>query len=175
MYDYQIPDARLAAWSLLFQAFYAAHKAEERRLYKAKVGLTHDKLIVLYLATHYEGLLTPAEISRSLFRESQTIAALLSRMERDGLVKRVPKRKGKPYTEVIATAKGKELCGPAVEVTISFATELMSCLSAEELEQLQELLRKIRQKALDELYIELLPPPQGPCSWLEEIGDSRGR
>ena len=170
MYDYQIPDARLAAWSLLFQAFYAAHKAEERRLYKAKVGLTHEKLIVLYLATNYEGLLTPAEISRSLFRESQTIAALLSRMERDGLVKRVPKRKGKPYTEVKATAKGKELCGPAVEVAISFAMELMSCLSAEELEQLLKLLRKIRQKALDQLYIELLPPPQGATGWLEEIG-----
>ena len=170
MYDYQIPDARLAAWSLLFQAFYAARKAEERRLFKAKVGLTHEKLTILQLATLYEDPLTPAEISRSLFRESQTIAAMLSRMEREGLVKRVPKRKGKPYTEVIATAKGKELCGPAVEVTISFAMELMSCLSAEELEQLQKLLRKIRQKALDQLYIELLPPPQGTTGWLEEIG-----
>ena len=169
MYDYQIPDARLAAWSLLFQAFYAARKAEERRLYKAKVGLTHDKLTVLQLATHYESPLTPAKISRSLFRESQTIAALLSRMERDGLVKRVPKRKGKPYTEVKATAKGEELCGPAAEVDASVATEIMSCLSTEELEQLQKLLRKIRQKALDELYIELLPPPQRVASWLEEI------
>jgi len=168
LYDYQITDARLAAWSLLFQAFYAARKAEARRLAKAKVGLTHDKLTILWLAIRYEDPLTPAEISRSLFRESQTIAALLSRMERDGLVKRVPKRKGKPYTDVIATAKGKELCGPAVEVTISFATELMSCLSAEELEQLQEMIRKIRQKALDELYIELLPPPQGATNWLEE-------
>ena len=171
MYDYQIPDARLAAWSLLFQAFYAAHKAEERRLYKAKVGLTHEKLIVLYLATHYEGLLTPAEISRSLFRESQTIAALLSRMERDGLVKRVPKRKGKPYTEVMATAKGKELWGPAAEVATSTATEIMSCLSAEELNQLQELLRKIRQKALDQLYIELLPPSQRMTELLKSFGN----
>jgi DNA-binding MarR family transcriptional regulator len=170
LYDYQIPDARLAAWSLLFQAFYATRKAEDRKLAKAKVGLTHEKLAILQLATLYEDPLTPAEISRSLFRESQTIAAMLSRMEREGLVKRVPKRKGKPFTEVIATAKGKELCGPAVEETISFATELMSCLSAEELEQLLELLRKIRQKALDQLYIELLPPPQGPCRWLEEMG-----
>ena len=153
---------------LFSQTWRAMYKAEERRL--AKVGLTPEKLDVLWVSINYPIPLTPAEISRSLFRESQTIAALLSRMERDGLVKRVPKRKGKPYTDVIATAKGAELCGPAAEADASVATEIMSCLSAEELEQFQKLLRKIRQKALDELYIELLPVPQRIGEWLKEIG-----
>jgi hypothetical protein len=47
----------------------------------------------------------------------------------------------------------------------------MSCLSAEELEQLLELLRKIRQKALDLLYIELLPPSQRMTELLKSFGN----
>ena len=80
-------------------------------------------------------------------------------MEREGLVRRVPKRKGKPFTEVRVTAKGEEICGRGIDVATSLVTRLMSALSAEELEQLQNLLRKLREKALDELHIELLPPP----------------
>jgi len=167
LYDYKIPDARIAAWSLLFQAFYAMRKAEDRRLAKARVGLSHEKVTVLQLAKLYDSPLTPAEISRSLFRESQTIAGLLSRMEREGLVTRDKKRKGKPYTEIKATAKGEELCRPGVEAIASLAIDIMSCLPAEELEQLQKLLAKIRQRALDELHIELLPGPPSVDRWLE--------
>lgn len=173
MYDYRIPDARLAAWSLLFQTFYAVRRVEERRLAKAKVGLTHEKITVLRLATLYKSPLTPAEIARSLFRESQTIAGLLARMEKEGLVTRDLKRKGKPFTEVKATAKGEELCGPGLQVIIALIEELMSCLSTDELEQLQKLLAKIRQAAVDALYIELLPPPAGTTAWLADVGDSR--
>ena len=84
MYDYHIPDARVSAWMLLLQAFYAARKAEDRKLAKAKVGLSHEKVTVLQLTKLYDTPLTPAEISRSLFREGQTIAGLLTRMENEG-------------------------------------------------------------------------------------------
>ena len=157
MYDYQLPDAALSGWLLLARTWSAMYKAEERKL--AKVGLSPEQLDVLWLSRDYPIPLTPAEISRSVFRENQTIAGLLSRMEREGLVRRVPKRKGKPFTEVRVTAKGEELCGRGIDVATSLVTRLMSALSAEELEQLQNLLRKLREKALDELHIELLPPP----------------
>jgi DNA-binding MarR family transcriptional regulator len=160
LYDYQISDAILAAWMLIAQTSYVTRKAEERKL--LKVGLTPEKVALLRLAKTYQGILTPAEIARSLFRESQTIAGLLARMERDGLVTRVPKEKGHPFTEVKITAKGEELGRIGIEVASSLTTKLMSSLSAEELEQLQKLLRKIRQVALDELHMELLPPPIYP-------------
>jgi len=165
LYDYQISDARIAAWMLLFQAFYAIRKAEDRRLAKAKVGLSHEKVTVLQLAKLYDSPLTPAEVSRSLFRESQTIAGLLSRMDGEGLVTRDVKRKGKPYTEIKATTKGEELCQRGVETIRSFVIDIMSCLSAEELEQLQELLAKIRQRALDDLHVEPLAGPPSVHRW----------
>jgi DNA-binding MarR family transcriptional regulator len=170
MYDYDIPDARVSAWMLLFQAFYAMRKAEDRKLAKTKLGLSHEKVTVLQLTKLYDIPLTPAELSRSLFREGQTIAGLLTRMEKEGLVTRDKKRKGKPYTEVKATAKGEELYRPGVRTIVSFVTDIMSCLSAEELEQLQKLLRKIRQRAIDELRMELLPGTPSIDRWLADMG-----
>ena len=157
MYDYQLSDPALVTWLLLARTWAAMYKAEERKI--AKVGLTPEQVEVLRLARDYPIPLTPAEISRSLFRESQTIAGLVSRMEREGLVKRVPKRKGRPFTEVKLTAKGEELRPGGIEAATSLIARIMSCLSAEEHEQLQKLLRKLRQNALEELHIELLPPP----------------
>ena len=157
MYDYQLPDAALTTWLLLARTWSAMYKAEERQL--AKVGLTPEQVDVLRLSRDYPIPLTPAEISRSLFRESQSVAGLLSRMEREGLVKRVPKRKGRPFTQVQLTAKGEELCPRGTEAATTLVAKIMACLSAEELEQLQKLLGKLRHNALEELHIELRQPP----------------
>jgi DNA-binding MarR family transcriptional regulator len=80
-------------------------------------------------------------------------------MEKEGLVSRIPKRKGHPFTEVQITEKGKEVWYQGVKVAVAVVEDMMSALSAEELEQLQELLRKLRQKALGELRLELTPQP----------------
>lgn len=157
MYDYQFSDAALTASVLLSQTWSTLYKAAERQL--AKVGLTPEKIEALWVCRDHPGPLTPAELSRALFRESQTIAGLLTRMEREGLVRRVPKRKGHPFTEVQITARGEELCRPGIEVGTALIARIMSALSAEELEQLQKLLRKLRQNALEEVDMELLPPP----------------
>lgn len=158
MYDYQFSDAALTAWVVLSQTWTAMYKVGERRL--AKLGLTPEKLDALRVCTEYAPPITPAEISRVVFRESQTIAGLLSRMETEGLITRVPKEKGHPFTEVKITAKGEELCRPGLEVSRSLVARIMSALSEEEIEQLLKLVRKLRQNALDELHLELLPPPQ---------------
>ena len=160
MYDYQFSNRLLAAWVLMGQTWAAMYKAAERQL--KKVGLTPEQIDTLWVCRDYPGPLTPAELSRLLFRESQTVAGLVSRSEREGLVRRVPKRRGKPFTEVQITAKGEELCGPGIEVLLALIADIMSSLSAEELEQFQELLRKPRQKALEVLQIELQPLPVNP-------------
>lgn len=157
MYDYRFPDTALTAWVTMAQTWSAMYKAAERKL--AKVGLTPEQIDVLWVCRDYPGQLTPAELSRLIFRESQSVAGLLLRMEREGLVRRVPKRKGHPFTEVQITPKGEEMCRPGIEVLMALIAKIVSSLSAEELGQLQELLRKLRKNALEELHIELLPPP----------------
>ena len=157
MYDYQLSTAALTAWMLFYQAWSVAYKVGERKL--RKFGLTPEQIDILWACRSHPGPLTPTELSRILFRESQTVTGLLARMERQGLVTRVPKRNRRLFVEVQITAKGQELMQPGLEVARAIIERLMSCLSADELEQLQKLLRKLRQKGLEELEIELAPAP----------------
>ena len=157
MYEYQFSDASYTAWTQFRQSWAATYRAVERSL--TKTGLTPIKVNVLWFCKTMPGPLTPAELSRLLFRESQTIAGLLARMEKEGLIERVPKRKGRPFTEVKITAKGEELLRPAREAVCPLIARIMSSLSVEEHDQFQNLLLKVRRKALEELHIELRPLP----------------
>src|SRR4030043_2034919 len=104
----------MTTWALLRQTSIAVNKVAETKL--AKIKLTPEKAAVLWACRDFPGTLTPAEIARLLFRENQTIAGLLNRMEKEGLVTRIPKRKGHPFTEVKMTPKGEKLVGPGEEV-----------------------------------------------------------
>jgi DNA-binding MarR family transcriptional regulator len=158
MYDMEFEEIAMGTWAMLRQTWIAVNKAAEVKL--AKVGLTPEKAAVLWACRDYEGTLTPAEIARLVFRENQTIAGLLNRMEKEGLVTRVPKRKGHPFTEVKITPKGEKLTGPGVEIYKGLIRGLASGLSVDEQKQLQKLLRVLRQKMLDDLHMELDKPPK---------------
>ncbi len=169
MYDFLFPDTSFTTFTMLRQTWAAVNKVAETKL--AKVGLTPEKVAVLWTCRDYPGTITPAEISRLVFRENQTIAGLLNRMEKEGLVKRIPKRKGHPFTEVKLTEKGEKACGPGIEVMKELITELLAALSVEKQEQLQSLMRVLRDRSLQELYMEAKQPrgyPPGepiPVKW----------
>lgn len=156
MYDYRFGNMALTTWVLLRQTWLAMYKASRGRV--AKVGLTAEQFDVLWICKDHRGPLSSAELSRLIFREAQTTTGMLNRMEREGLVKRVPKRKGKPFTEVQITAKGREAVRPGLEVFKVLVTAIMSRLSPEEHEQLQKLLRVIQQTVAEELRLDITPP-----------------
>lgn len=160
MYDFEFQETAMGTWAVLRQTWIAVNKAAELRL--AKVGLTPEKAAVLWACKEYPGTLTPAEIARLVFRENQTIAGLLNRMEKEALVTRVPKRKGHPFTEVKMTSKGEKLCGPGIEILKGLIKELVADLSVEEQKQLQKTLKKMRQKMMDSMHMEL---DKGPSAF----------
>jgi MarR family transcriptional regulator, organic hydroperoxide resistance regulator len=160
MYDFEFTETAMGTWAVLRQTWIAVNKAAELKL--AKVGLTPEKAAVLWACKVYPGTLTPAEIARLVFRENQTIAGLLNRMEKEGLVTRVPKRKGHPFTEVKLTPKGEKLSGPAVEILSALIKGLVAEMPVEEQKQLQKSLKKLRQKMMDEMHMEL---DKGPSAF----------
>lgn len=157
MYEMEFAETAMTTWTMLRQTYTAVNKVAEVKL--AKVGLTPEKAAVLWACRDYPGTVTPAEIARLMFRENQTIAGLLNRMEKDGLVKRVPKRKGHPFTEVKLTERGRELCEPGIEVLKKVILALVSDISVEQQKRLQDELRPLRDKMLDELHMEVPKPP----------------
>lgn len=160
MYDLQFNETAMTTWTVLRQTWTAVNKVAEVKL--AKVGLTPEKASVLWFCRDYPGTLIPAEIARLTFRENQTIAGLLNRMEKDGLVRRVPKRKGHPFTEVKLTAKGREACVPGVEVYKKLITGLVSDMSEEEQQHLQKVMAGLRDKMMQEIHMELKKPAGYP-------------
>ena len=166
MYEYQFSDPTFTAWVQFRQAWSAASRLTELEL--AKVGLTPIKAHVLWVCRDYNAPLTPAEISRLIFRESNSVVQLLARMEKEGLISRIPKRKGHPFTEVKITEKGKELLRPATKTVRAISEKVLSCLSDEELKQWQVLLRKIQKKSLEEMRVELVPVPAALARRIED-------
>jgi len=166
LYDYQFSDPIFTAWVHFRQAWNAASRLTEVEL--AKTGLTSIKAYVLWVCRDYDAPLTPAEISRLLSRESNSVVQLLARMEKDGLISRIPKRKGHPFTEVQITDKGREALRPATKVVRALSAKVLSSLSDEELQQWQGLLRKIQQKALEEMHLELAPAPAALVKRIED-------
>jgi DNA-binding MarR family transcriptional regulator len=156
MYEMEFAETAMTTWTMLRQTYTAVNKVAEVKL--AKVGLTPEKAAVLWACRDYPGTVTPAEIARLMFRENQTIAGLLNRMEKDGLVKRVPKRKGHPFTEVKLTERGRELCEPGIEVLKTLILALASDMSVEQQKRLQDELRPLRDKMLDALHMEVPRP-----------------
>lgn len=169
MYDLKFSDPALTSWALLRQTWSLMDKAAETRL--GRIGLTPEKAAVLWACKEHPGPLIPAEIARYVSRESQSVTGLLNRMEEEGLIMRIPKRKGRPYTEIRSTDKGKTLCQQAIEILKSVVTETMSVLKDGDFERLNQPLRALRQQAAETLHLELTPPPSDsvrntiPVNW----------
>lgn len=169
MYDFEFTDQTLTTYTTLRQAWVAVNRFAEARL--GKLGLTPETLAVLWAARDYPGTLIPAEIARLTHRENQTIAGLLNRVEKAGLIKRIPKRKGKPFTDVKLTDKGRKLCDEGVPVLKSMVSDLISDMPVAEQIKCQEWHRKLRDKALNKLHLEVHPATVGapgkpvPVKW----------
>ena len=155
VYDFKFTDQAFTTYTALRQSWLAVNRLAEARL--GKIGLTPETLGVLWAARDYPGTLIPAEIARMTHRENQTIAGLLNRMEQSGLIKRIPKRKGKPFTDVKLTDKGRKLCDEGVPILKSMVSDLMSDMPLTKQKECQEWHRGLRDKALDKLHLEAGP------------------
>jgi DNA-binding MarR family transcriptional regulator len=158
VYDLEFSDQALTTYTLVRQAWLAINRYAETKL--AKVGLTPEKFLVLWSCRDYPGPLIPAEIARIAHRENQTIAGLLNRMEKEGLVLRIPKRKGHPFTEVKMTAKGKKLLEAGLPVFRAIVSDLLSDMPVQKQKECQAWHRALRDKALDKLHLVAESPTE---------------
>jgi DNA-binding MarR family transcriptional regulator len=160
MYDYKFAGISLTAWAQLRHTWFAMNKVAETRL--LEVDSTPESVGLLWACRDYPGPLHPAEIARLVFRAPHTVAGMLNRMEKEGLIVRIPKEPGHPFTEVKLTDKGEEACSPRIDILKDVIAELMSVLSEEELQQLLELTRPLQKKALEMLHMKLKQSPGTP-------------
>jgi len=99
-------DRDLGLWMLLFRTRDLLFKTRVREL-RQVVGVTEAEAGVLSCISLLGGSATPTEISRYIVREPHSVSALLSRMEKNGLIMKVNDLSRKNLIRALMTDKGK--------------------------------------------------------------------
>lgn len=141
-------------WGLLNQTHHAIWRAREREL--DEIGLSAIQAGVLFFVATLEEPVTPAVLSRLLHREPHTISGLLTRMEKQGLVKRVKDMKRKNQVRIVLTAKGKKAHDQQNKTGV--ISEILASLSSAERASMAKYLEKVRNTALRELRARIPLP-----------------
>ena len=141
-------------WVLLYQTRDALLKARKQEL--KRYGISPMRTAVLFVIQAIGNKATPAEISRWLFREPNSVSEILSRMEKAGLVRKVRDLGRNNSVRVAITEKGQQALYQATKT--ESIHRIVSSLSEEERQQLRSLLKTLRNEALNELKLSVKAP-----------------
>ena len=150
-------DFSFKLWELFNHAFRATAKVREKEL--GQYGITLSQSAVLRVALRLGKKATPAEISRQLFLEANSVSEQLRRMEADGLIKKVKDLDRKNLIRIEVTQQGYELYRTSRER--NYIDSVMSALTNDEKSELWAILVKLRAQAVKELRmdgLDLYPP-----------------
>jgi len=136
---------------LLRQAADAIHRAREIEL--KKYNLSPEQAGALVCIRSLGNTATPAELSRWLFRERNTITILLKRMYKLGLIKKRADTRRKNIIRLSLTKKGYEAYEHAVEFE-AFKT-VIDTLPERKRKQLWSLLELVRVKLFKDMRLNL--------------------
>src|SRR5581483_5996606 len=93
--------------------------------------------------------LSLTELGARVFRSNSALTTLVDRLERDGIVTRADHAVDRRVTTLELTDKGRALIQEVRIKHRPFLADMMACLSPEELNQLSQLLVKIKRKVDD--------------------------
>jgi len=137
-------------WTLLAQTRDAILKVRQKELHRVSISATQTTALSAIQAIGDKA--TPAQISRWLFREPHSVSGLLSRMEKEGLVRKVKDLDRKNLVRVELTEIGYQAYHRSMRQ--ESIHKIVSSLSAEQCQQLTSCLQTLRNEALKELGIE---------------------
>lgn len=150
----QTLDEDQKVWVLLQVSSRALERACEVEL--EPLHLSPTAAGVLYLLEIAQEPMTPAKLSREMLREPHTMAMLITRMEKQGLVRRTKDMKRKNMIRVTLTEKGEQALQNVWGRTV--VSRITSCLSKKERANLKAYLNKLRIRAL-EIIRDIQPLP----------------
>jgi len=132
-------------WRQLFRTFKALDRAREIEL--EQMGVTTIQADVLHVLKTSTEPVTPAMLSRWLYREPHSISGLINRMEEQGLVRKSKDLRKKNMVRVTLTKEGEQ----AYEQTLGVKVypKILSRLSKKELTSLKVYLDKLHAGAFE--------------------------
>ena len=153
---YSTEDQEQDLWFLLTHTRYAIYRAREKEL--QRYGVSPEQVGLLFVVQALGNKATPAAISRHIIRQPHTVSALVDRMARRGLVKKVKDLDRKNLVRVVMTEKGLktyELSSKRGPIH-----RILNTLSEDEKKVFKDLLERLLSKARKEIGLDRdeLPP-----------------
>lgn len=144
------PDPDFNLWVLLSQTRDAIFRVRQAEL--SQYGITGIEAFALLILFDLGDTATPAELSRRMFREHNTVTALLSRMQRKGLVRKRRDRERKNVWRIALTDRGRQAYEASVQRDVLH--RVLGVLSGDEKREFEQHLRSLRAQALKQLVVE---------------------
>jgi DNA-binding MarR family transcriptional regulator len=94
------------------------------------------------------GEMTPSEISGTVFREKNTITAVINTLEKEGVVRREPSHSDRRSVKVVITDKGWQEANRLSPIAQELSRETLGCMDKDKVEDLVEIMRDFREKLL---------------------------
>lgn len=137
-------------WLLLTHTRYAVFRAREKEL--QRYGITPEQVSLLFVVQAKNNKVTPADLARYLLRQPHTVSALVDRMAKRGMVKKVKDLERKNLVRVAITEKGQR----AYEQSTKRGPihRIMGELSQEEKRKFRRYLETIYAKARQEIGMD---------------------
>ncbi len=120
---------------LLRHAWYGLNQAFRRRI--AHLGITPDQFTVMRTLLEFAGI-TQSELTEQMSSDPNTVASLLERMEKSGLLERRAHEKDRRAHRLHLKAEGKRKYQKARQVAIALQTEVLGVLPENEREKFLE-------------------------------------
>jgi DNA-binding MarR family transcriptional regulator len=94
------------------------------------------------------GEMTPSEISERVFREKNSITAVINTLERQGVVRREPSSNDRRSVKVVITDKGWKEANRLSPIAQELSRGALSCMDKDKVEDLVETMRTLRENLL---------------------------
>ena len=94
------------------------------------------------------GEMTPSEIAESVFREKNSVTAVLNTLERQGVIRREPSADDRRSVKVVITDKGWKEANRLNPIAQELSREALSCMEKEKIADLIDIMRKVRESLL---------------------------
>lgn len=132
--------------SLILLMQYSAEIRQGMRSNFMDTGLSQNKYYILLLLNEKnDELLTPSQIADFISVSRGTISDLIDSLEKEGLLERIMCKNDRRKIQVIITDKGRSRIEGIVPKYYRLTSELMSCLSCEEVNALVNITKKLRE------------------------------
>lgn len=152
--SYYLPDqVSISNW-VMSQATNIHTKAFAKALASSGVHITIMQWITLSLLLSSPGSMSLTEISKFLPIEIHSVSALVEKLEKRGLIKRIRSKSDRRVVNIYLTEGGYKLLKKVVPYTHKFTMDATGSLSKTQLIALEKIMRKIRDRDLAMLGLD---------------------